>query len=309
MKSGLQHAAFFSICVLFAAFAVYAESDSLVIERTGVTSINWSDSYIEAEGTGKVPESVQDKPKAYVLALETAKANAFRNLLEAARSVRVDSLTELRDLMRQDDAFKARIDELIYRARIEEREFSYSQKTVKVVIRMPLRGDLIRAILPYYKGRKIETAASMQPARPSGNGQAASSAPGAQAAPADPAAATPEQKSAAVQSGVIIIAKGIQPGPALMPRILDETGREVYGPLQVDAETAARTGFAGYYRCAYCREVESRVENKPLIIRALRTEGPGRSNILISNMDAERLKAADSISHFLSKARVAVTVD
>jgi hypothetical protein len=303
MKSGLQLAAFFSICVLFAAFAVCAESDSLVIERTGVTSVNWSDSYIDAEGTGKVPESVQDKPKAYVLALETAKANAFRNLLEAAKSVRVDSLTELRDLMRQDDAFKARVDELIYRARIEEREFSYSQKTVKVVIRMPLRGDLIRAILPYYKGRKIETAASMPSARTTDDGQAASPAP------ADQDADTPEQKSAAVQSGVIIIAKGIQPGPALMPRILDETGREVYGPLQVDAETAARVGLAVYYRCSSCREAESRVENKPLIIRALRTEGPGRSNILISNMDAERLKAADSMSHFLSKAKVAITVD
>lgn len=303
MKSGLQLAAFFSISIVFAAFTVCAESDSLVIERTGVTSINWSDSYIEAEGTGKVPESVQEKPKAYVLALETAKANAFRNLLEAAKSVRVDSLTELRDLMRQDDAFKTKVDALIYKARIEEREFSYSQKTVRVVIRMPLRGDLIRAILPYYKGRKIETVDSMPSAHAATNGQAASSAP------AGPNPASPEQQSAAVQSGVIIDARGIQPGPALLPRILDETGREIYGPLQVDTETAARAGFAGYYRSASCREAENRVENKPIVIRAIRTEGPGRSNILISNIDAERLKAANSASHFLNKAKVVISID
>ncbi len=303
MKSGLQLAALFGFSILFAAFTVYAGSDSLVIESTGVTSINWSESYIEAEGTGKVPESVQEKPKAYVLALETAKANAFRNLLEAAKSVRVDSLTELRDLMRQDEAFKAKVDALIYKSRIEEREFSYSQKTVRVIIRMPLRGDLIRAILPYYKGYKIETASSMPSAQAATNGQAALSAP------VDSNPVSPEQKSAALQSGVIINAKGIQPGPALLPRILDETGREIYGPLQVDVETAARTGFAGYFRNTACPQAESRVESKPIIIKAIRTEGPGRSNILISNVDAERLRAANSVSHFLDKAKVVISID
>ncbi len=303
MKSGLQLAALFGFSILFAAFTVYAESDSLVIESTGVTSINWSESYIEAEGTGKVPESVQEKPKAYVLALETAKANAFRNLLEAAKSVRVDSLTELRDLMRQDEAFKAKVDALIYKSRIEEREFSYSQKTVRVTIRMPLRGDLIRAILPYYKGNKIETAGSMPSAQAATNGQA--SLP----VPVDSNPVSPEQKSAALQSGVIINAKGIQPGPALLPRILDETGREIYGPLQVDVETAARTGFAGYFRNTACPQAESRVESKPIIIKAIRTEGPGRSNILISNVDAERLRAANSVSHFLDKAKVVISID
>lgn len=302
MKSGLQLAAFCAFSIFFAAFTVNAESDSLVVESMGVTSINWSESYIEAEGTGKVPESVQEKPKAYVLALETAKANAFRNLLEAAKSVRVDSLTELRDLMRQDDAFKAKVDALIYKSRIEEREFSYSQKTVRVVIRMQLRGELIKAILPYYKGRKIEAAGSMPSAQAAVNGQAAAPAP------ADAAVGPPEQKGAA-QSGVIINAKGIQPGPALLPRILDEAGREVYGPLQVDVETAAKVGFAGYFRNAACPQAESRVENRPIVIRAIRTEGPGRSNILISNMDAERLRAANSVSHFLDKAKVVISID
>lgn len=303
MKIGLQLAAILAFSIIFAASTVYAESDSLVIESTGVTSINWSESYIEAEGMGKVPESVQEKPKAYVLALETAKANAFRNLLEAAKSVRVDSLTELRDLMRQDEAFKAKVDALIYKSRIEEREFSYSQKTVRVVIRMPLRGDLIRAILPYYKVRKIETVGSIPSAQAATNGQAALPAP------ADSNPVSPEQKSAAVQSGVIIDAKGIQPGPALLPRILDETGREIYGPLQVDLETAARVGFAGYFRCTGCPQAENRVESKPIIVKAIRTEGPGRSNILISNMDAERLRAANSVSHFLDKAKVVISID
>jgi len=300
MKIGLQLAAFFSLTI-FAAFTVFAESDSQVIESTGVTSINWSESYIEAEGTGKVPETVQDKPRAYVLALETAKANAFRNLLEAVKSVRVDSLTELRDLMRQDEAFKTRIDALTYKSRIEEREFSYSQRTVRVIVRMPLRGDLIRAILPYYKGNKIETAGSPPAA------QAAASGP--TAAQADAGQVYPEEKSAAVQSGVIINAKGIQPGPALLPRILDETGREIYGPLQVDVETAARTGFAGYFRNTAGPQAVNRVENNPIIIKAIRTEGPGRSNILISNIDAERLRAADSVSHFLNKAKVIISID
>lgn len=303
MKSGLQLAALFALNIFFTASPVCAEPGSFVIERTGTTSVNWSESYIEAEGTGKVPESVQDQPKAYVLALETAKANAFRNMLEAAKSVRVDSLTELRDLMRQDEAFKTKIDALIYKSRIEEREFSYSQRTVRVVIRMPLRGDLIRAIIPYYKERKFETAGAMPIAHAATDGRAAASAP------SDSNPASPERKSVPLQSGVIINAKDIQPGPALLPRILDETGREVYGPHQVDVETAARMGLAGYFRSATCPQAEDRVESRPIIIKAIRTEGPGRSNILISNMDAERLRAANSASHFLNKAKVVISID
>lgn len=300
MKSGLQLAAIFTLSTL-AAFTVCAESDSLVIESTGVTSINWSESYIKAEGTGKVPETVQDKPKAYVLALETAKANAFRNLLEAAKSVRVDSLTELRDLMRQDEAFKAKIDALIYKSHIEEREFSYSQRTVRVIVSMPLRGDLIRTILPYYKGNKTEIVNSLPASQAALNGTAA--------VPAETGLVSPDQKTVPVQSGVIVNAKGVQPGPALVPRIMDETGREIYGPLQVDMETAARVGLAGYFRNTSNPQAESRVEGKPLVIKAIRTEGPGRSNILISNIDAERLRAANSVNHFLNKAKVIILVD
>ncbi len=166
---------------------------------------------------------------------------------------------------------------------------------------MPLRGDLIRAILPYYKGNKIETAGTLPAAQAAVNGPTA--------AQGDARPVSPEEKPAAVQTGVIINAKGIQPRPALLPRILDETGREIYGPLQVDVETAARTGLAGYFRNTASPQAESRVEKNPIIVKAIRTEGPGRSNILISNIDAERLRAADSVSHFLSKAKVIISID
>lgn len=304
MGKGLRSGSVALIGILLAALTVHADSSSIeVIQKMGTTSINWSEGYIEAEGVGKVPETVLDKPKAYVLALETAKANAFRNLFEIVKSVRVDSLTELRDLIRQDEALRAKVDVIVARSHIEERVFSYSQKRVKVVLRTPLRGDLIRAVLPMYKGARTEPEIPAPPAAV--NGQPAPQFPGSPLSPPEKAPAS----QPVIATGLLIDAKGVQPGPALIPRILDESGREVYGPLQVDAETAAQQGLAVYYRCISCPQAERRLDNKPLVLKAIRTEGPGRSNILISNADAEKIRAANSVSPFLSKAKVIISTD
>lgn len=298
---GIFSALFFLIAVPVPA----APGSFDVVERMGAASINWSEGYIDAEGVGQVPETVLDTPKAYVLALETAKANAFRHLFEAAKSVRVDSLTDLRDMIIQDEGFKSRIDALVSKSHVEDRVFSYSQRQVKVVLRMPLRGDLIRAVLSHFK-RKVQTfeegpvsltTEEQAPAPVQLNGSPPS-------LPEKAAVSNPNPFT-----GLIIDARGIHPWPALLPRIIDESGREVYGPEQVENETAARLGLAGYCRGVSCQRAGNRAESRPLVVKALRTEGPGRSNILISNLDAEKLRAADFMSPFLSKAKVIISTD
>lgn len=303
MKRGSGTGLISVLVFLFSVLPACAAPDSLdVVERVGATAINWSEGYIEADGAGQVPETVLDKPNAYVLALETAKANAFRNIFEIAKSVRVDSLTELRDLILQDEALKARIDALIAKSHIEERVFSYSQKQVRVVLRMPLRGELMRAVMQHYKGRKTERDEPAQAA--AGEGAASANAQGN---------GLPRENEAGANgpdvTGLVIDARGIQPGPALLPRILDESGREIYGPLQVDTEAAVRLGLAVYCRSVACPQAESRIEKKPMMVKAIRTEGPGRSNILISSLDAEKLRAANAASPFLSKAKVVIYTD
>ncbi|NQT10001.1 MAG: hypothetical protein HQ573_02380, partial [Desulfobacteraceae bacterium] len=46
-----------------------------------------------------------------------------------------------------------------------------------------------------------------------------------------------------------------------------------------------------------------------LTVKGLRTEGHGRSDIVISNADASRLRSASEHLTFLKKCRVMVVVD
>ncbi len=133
------------LILLFSSFSPADDNSAEVIEQIGAASINWSEGFVEASGTGKVPDAVLDKPNAYVLALETAKVNAARNLLEMVKAVRVDALTEIRDLMRNNEALRSEIESAISKLPTIQRTFSYSQKRVKVVFRIALKRELTKS--------------------------------------------------------------------------------------------------------------------------------------------------------------------
>jgi len=66
--------------------------------------------------------------------------------------------------------------------------------------------------------------------------------------------------------------------------------------------------------CGYANDLTAaqgnpRVTSNPLTVKGIKTEGAGRSNIIISNADASRLRAASENLSFLKKCRVMIVVD
>ena len=251
-----------------------------IVEQIGEKGkINWSEGYIEAVGIGAPPERYFGKPQARPMALRAAKVDAYRNLLEATKGVRVDSTTVVKDFTVDSDVINAQVEGVVKGAKVMNQEY-LSDGTVEVTLRMPLAGSFSQIIIPKALEKKPE---APPPAVPAPTG--------------------------VVYTGMVVDARGLQARPAMSPKILDENGKEVYGSVNVDREYAVQQGMSGYARDLTAAQSNQRVTNNPVSVKGIKTEGPGRSDIIISNADAEKIRgAADNLS-FLKKCRVMIVLD
>jgi hypothetical protein len=97
--------------------------------------------------------------------------------------------------------------------------------------------------------------------------------------------------------------------PALAPRVLDENGEEIYGPAFVSREFAVQLGMAGYTTDLSAALSDPRVMDHPLLIKAVKSQGPGRCDLVVSVSDANRLRCNFNHLSFLKRGRVIIVVD
>ena len=260
-----------------------------IVEQMGDKGkINWSEGYIEALGIGAPPDRSIGKPNARPMALRAGKIDAYRNLLEVTKGVRVDSTTVVKDFTVESDVINAQVEGLVKGAKVVNQEYM-SDGTVEVTVRMPLSGNFSQVIIPKALDRRREMAPPVIPTT------AASAAP----APA----------GVVVYTGMVIDVRGLQARPAMSPKVLDENGKEVYGSMNVDREYAVQQGMSGYARDLTAAQSNPRVTNNPVSVKGIKTEGPGKSDIIISNADAEKIRGASDNLLFLKKCRVMIVLD
>jgi hypothetical protein len=259
------------------------------VEKIGQGSVNWSGGYIEALGIGAPADKSIGKANARPMALRAAKIDAYRNLLEITRGVRVDSTTTIRDFTVESDVINTQVDGLVKGAVVVNQEYM-SDGTVEVRVRMPLYGNLSQIMIP----ASIEKRKDLRP-------------PEAPAAPA-PAAVAPAGPPVAY-TGLVVDARGIAARPAMSPRIFDEDGKEVYGSANVDREYAVQQGMSGYARDLTAAQSNQRVTNSPVTVKALKTSGAGKADLIISNADAQQIRASAENASFMKKCRVMIVLD
>jgi hypothetical protein len=260
-----------------------------IVEQVGDKGrVNWTDGYIEAGGYGTPPEKYIGRPNARPLALRAAKVEAYRNLLEITQGVRVTSLTMVKDLTVDNDTVRTQVDGVV-RAAIVVKQDCSADDSCEITLRMPLSGNLAGVVIPVVLEKQRQTPPAIAP-------------------PAPPKSA-PQPAPSEVYTGMVVDARGLNARPAMSPKILDEEGKEVYGTLNVDREYAIQQGMSGYARDLTAAQSNPRVTNNPASIKGLRTEGPGRSDIVISNADAGRIRGATDNLSFLKKCRVMIVLD
>ena len=186
----------------------------------------------------------------------------MRNLLEITKGVQVDSATSVKDFTVGSDVVDTQVNGLVKGAEVVDQQYMPDGRA-EVKLRIPLYGNLAQIIMP------------LAMAKP----------------PAAPALteAAPAPSAPVGYTGMVIDARGIQARPAMSPRIFDEDGKEVYGLANVDLEYAVKQGMSGYARDLTAAQTNQRVGANPITVKAVRTSGPGKSDIIISNADAHKL--------------------
>jgi len=291
MKLRLMSAAITGLLLLFTGAGICQDkiSASEWTEKIGQGAVNWSAGYIEALGIGAPADKSIGKANARPMALRAAKVDAYRNLLEITKGVRVDSTTTIKDFTVESDVINTQVDGLVKGAVVVNQEYM-SDGTVEVRVRMPLYGNLSQIIIP----ASIEKRKDLRP-------------PEAPASPA-PVAAAPAAPPMAY-TGLVVDARGIQARPAMSPRIFDEDGKEVYGSANVDREYAVQQGMSGYARDLTAAQSNQRVTNSPVTVKALKTSGAGKADLIISNADAQQIRASAENASFMKQCRVMIVLD
>ncbi len=294
--------AFFVGICMFAGPAAGQEWTDVVQQMGMKGKVDWSRGTIEAVGIGAPPERYYGKPQARPMALRAAQLDAYRNLLEVTEGVQIDSRTMVKDYVTESDEIRAQISGMVKGAQIAKREY-LSDGTVEVTLRMNLHGGFSQTVLPR-EIRTVQTIAtdhspipdSVRITRPTTTGQ-------------DRPPVTPVQSMGEVYTGLVIDARGITARPAMAPKIIDEDGREVYGSAFVSREYAVSQGMSGYSKDLTAAQSNQRVTDNPLTVKGLKTEGPGKCNVVISKADAAKIRGASENLSFLKKCHVMIVLD
>jgi hypothetical protein len=112
-----------------------------------------------------------------------------------------------------------------------------------------------------------------------------------------------------VYTGLVIDCRGFRIKPALSPKVLDESGNEVFGSAYVSREYATSQGMVGYARDLAAAQTNEKVADNPLTVKGIRTVEDGDSDIVISNADAALIRGAAENLSFLKQCRVMIVLD
>ncbi len=305
---------------LWGVILAEGQESGQAIERVGPGEVNWSEGWVVATGVGGVPAGSSNSGQAQAMAERAAYSVALRNLLETIQGVQVDSETTIKNFMIQDDVISIRVSGLVKGARILDTKRE-ADGSVEMRVGLPLTGELSGAVIPKNFGRAspvaLEDKPPTSPPPPSPAPPSVQTRPRTphpqdipQVRPKDPPLPTPSRVAPGSYTGLIVDARGLDLRPALVPRLLNVNGREeVYASNILYRKEAVQSGIVGYSKDLVAAARQARVTNVPLVVKGLGTSGTHKTDILLSESDVERIRTAESQSHFLQQARVVVVYD
>ncbi len=314
----------FLIAITGAVSAQNAGIPSDAVETTASGTINWTTSEVSATGIGAPPANPANAAQARAMAERAAFVVALRNLLETVKGVRVDSETVVENFMTKSDVIRTKVDGIVRGARVVKTQYM-SDGSVEVLVSMSMKGAFMNALVPESFGRTPAVPVPQKPApspvpekktEPVKPGpKPAPAQPEKKAEPVKPAPSQPEPSPQAsptvafkggVATGLVIDARGLGLRPALLPKIVDQQGQEIYVGQVVTRTNAVEQGVAGYARDVNAAENNFRVTDNPATLKGLNAAGTSRTDVVIGQADAQVLRQLSSKGEFLQYCRVII---
>jgi hypothetical protein len=254
-----------------------AAADDAVVQKMAHGEINWSKKTVTATGSGVAavkPSKDGEIAAARLMAERAAKMDALRNILETVQGIQVTGSRSANDIMSNGDV-KTRIEGMARGFKIVDTKY-YSDGSVDVVVQMPIDENLTNALVEKPKAG-AKAARTLNTAGPESF------------------------------TGLVVNARGLGVVPSMSPRIVDEAGKEVYAADVVTEKGMTQGGIASYEKSE--EQSKDRTGTKPLVIKALRLVDKSKTDIVISNGDADKLRAPNLNLSFLADGKVVILVD
>ena len=257
-----------------------AQNVSQTVGEAG--QVDWSTQVIRSTGIG-APNPAMPITAQRSGAIEAAKRIALRNLLETVQGMSLTSEVTVRNAMIENDVINTRVNGIVRGFTIVDTKYM-STGDVEVTVEVPVTGALLDALLP-----------QMVVPTPVG--------------PSTPQAAVQTQQPTGVFTGLIVDARGMSVRPAMAPKILDQSGSELYGSRNVDRDWAVKIGMVGYDKDVTRAKANDRVTNNPLVLKAEKASGANKADVVLTNESATQLRDAAANQSFLNQCKVMFIVD
>lgn len=248
--------------------------DGSVVQKVGHGEINWSKKTVTATGSAAANMKDASLAVARLNAERAAKLDALRNIIETIQGIQVSGTKNAGDLMSNGE-IRSRIQGIAQGFKVVDTKY-YSDGSVDVIVSMPIDENLTTALVQTEKKkgepRKLPTT------------------------------------GAASFTGLVVNARGLGVTPSMAPRILDEAGKEVYGAEVVSEKGLQQGGIASYAKGEDTTLTAERAGAKPMVVKALRVD-KSKTDIVISNADADKLRDPNSNLSFLADGKVVIVVD
>ncbi len=316
------------ILVSLWGIAAWAGPDPELIEALGSGEINWSKGIITAKGSGAPPKEAKNIAQARLMAERAALADARRNLLEVLKGVRVDSATLVENFMVKSDQIRLQAEGFIQGSVELKNQRKYlSDGAIEVTVAMSMSGDFLSLMLspplevktakppvekplsefpPLPPAKKVEPVPGQPAPKPevipeAKQGVKTEAKP--QVKPLPPLSELPKF------TGLVLDVRGLNMRPALIPRVFDESGQELYQGKVVPREKAAQNGLALYSRDLTAAQTNPRVGKNPLTLKGSKVNSESPSDIILSAQESERLLPFTQKGTFLEDCRVVIVMD
>lgn len=288
----------FFMC-LVGLIAIYSsvECEKLpdLIEKINGGSINWTKGIIQATGINIPDNRDFNIPINRQEALAAATRTALDELLNVVKTIKINSEIKVDSLDTKNKVIIEKIGRMVKDAKIIEQKYLTDGK-VEVTVQMDLRGGFAQLVLPE-DIKQIDDIKVIKSSQKNDPSSSPKSGP-----------IYPEEKKDFF-TGLIIDATGMNTTPSMVPVVLDENGRKVFGPAFMSRESAVQYGTSEYEKEIQRAKQNPRVGANPLIVKGLRTEGAVHTNIIISNSDALILRSKPEHLTFLKKCLVIIVID
>jgi hypothetical protein len=234
-------------------------------------AVDWQKKVVKCTGSGAANlRDAQGNPAvARIGAEKAAKLDAVRNCMETIKGITIQQGQTVGGALGTDKALAGKVQGIVKGYRVVDKRY-FEDGGVELDVEVPMDGVLSETLLP--KGE----------------------------AKAPPVAGEP------AATCLVVDARGRKVAKALGPRILDESGAEVYGPAMLN-EAARRQGGGAMYAKdldAAKKAQGVRIGDRPISVTAVGADGP---DVVISAADGAALKGKNL--GFLAEGRVLILTD